>query len=163
MPTRRKKRGTRINIKKNIENIYLENINFESSINNIVPRQSKTNNDDLGYIIESRPAEISENELEKIILEIQIKSKNEFEIEQDQQIIKMNNEELNCIDKQPRINILKDLLKECEDNLETKEYILEEIKSIERRQNLSEEEYIYESNSDDEEYIQGSDSDDEDS
>ena len=106
MPTRRKKRGTRIKLNKNRIDIYLHDADdslCESNDNPIIPKQSIINNNDLGYIIESKPSEISESDFEKLILDTEIKSKNEFDIEQEQlineHIIRINNEELNRIDK----------------------------------------------------------------
>ena len=89
MPTRRKKRGTRIKLNKNRIDIYLHDADdslCESNDNPIIPKQSIINNNDLGYIIESKPSEISESDFEKLILDTEIKSKNEFDIEQEQLI-----------------------------------------------------------------------------
>ena len=158
MPTRRKKRGTRIKLNKNRIDIYLHDADdslCESNDNPIIPKQSIINNNDLGYIIESKPSEISESDFEKLILDTEIKSKNEFDIEQEQlineHIIRINNEELNRIDKvdsieQSRIETLNYLLKESKDD-QTRSYILEEIKLIETKQSQSEEEYEYDSQS----------------
>ena len=158
MPTRRKKRGTRIKLNKNRIDIYLHDADdslCESNDNPIIPRQSRINNVDLGYIIESKPDEISESDFEKLILDTEIKSKNEFEIEQEQSInehiIRINDEELNRINKvdsieQPRIEVLNSLLKESKDD-QTRRFILEEINLIETRQSQSEEEYEYDTQS----------------
>ena len=158
MPTRRKKRGTRIKLNKNRIDIYLHDADdslCESNDNPIIPKQSIINNNDLGYIIESKPSEISESDFEKLILDTEIKSKNEFDIEQEQlineHIIRINNEELNRIDKvdsieQSRIETLNCLLKESKDD-QTRSYILEEIKLIETKQSQSEEEYEYDTQS----------------